>query len=616
MHDSPQFGPQHGAVFLSYASQDAGDARRICDALRAEGIEVWFDQSELRGGDAWDQKIRGQIRECALFVPIVSSNTQARLEGYFRVEWKLAAQRTHAMADAKPFLLPLVIDDTREGTAHTPEEFKSVQWTRLPAGVPDHVFTTRVKLLLNGSKTRTAAVAVSPVVPRPVSRHLAWAFGVVAAVALTGIASWRLWPREAKPDDASSPTSKPLPTAEERLVLQARNVLDEGDELNREDYLLADELAKRAVSQDPSNAEAWTVAAEISYRMIWYGIESSGPAVAAMRQQAERAVALAPDSFEARLVRANVRIDLDEDLDETLAELQRLAGQAPENWRVRRALGQVHRKLHEVEPAIVDMQRAFTLSGGDPTASADLCNVLLCENRYADAEKISSEGMLHKRSGRVLCMDVLLKTQWRGDVEAASAALAKWPEWLLREDRGAHLAWRTWMWAGKPDLALEAAQRAARDYLHDSYFTGPRAVLTARAHELAGHVEAAQADWREVLELTSRQLVVDLEDPSALMWKAWALERLGDHGAALAIGRMMYQRKVQERTIPFNLISIAPLWSTLGMKDAAFEELESLTKVTGRYGVARAALELDPAYAPLRGDPRFAATTQRAPAPQ
>src|ERR1022692_2303816 len=52
------------------------------------------------------------------------------LEGYFRVEWKLAAQRTHAMADAKPFLLPLVIDDTREGTAHTPEEFKSVQWTR------------------------------------------------------------------------------------------------------------------------------------------------------------------------------------------------------------------------------------------------------------------------------------------------------------------------------------------------------------------------------------------------------------------------------------------------------------------------------------------------------
>src|SRR5688500_15328207 len=82
------------AVFLSYASQDAAAARRICDALRAAGIEVWFDQSELRGGDAWDQKIRKQIKECALFVPIISANTQARQEGYFRLEWRLADQRT------------------------------------------------------------------------------------------------------------------------------------------------------------------------------------------------------------------------------------------------------------------------------------------------------------------------------------------------------------------------------------------------------------------------------------------------------------------------------------------------------------------------------------------
>jgi hypothetical protein len=30
-------------VFLSYASEDAGVAKRICDALGAAGIEVWFD---------------------------------------------------------------------------------------------------------------------------------------------------------------------------------------------------------------------------------------------------------------------------------------------------------------------------------------------------------------------------------------------------------------------------------------------------------------------------------------------------------------------------------------------------------------------------------------------
>jgi hypothetical protein len=54
------------AVFLSYASQDAEAAKRICDALRGAGVEVWFDQSELRGGDSWDAKIRKLIKECAV----------------------------------------------------------------------------------------------------------------------------------------------------------------------------------------------------------------------------------------------------------------------------------------------------------------------------------------------------------------------------------------------------------------------------------------------------------------------------------------------------------------------------------------------------------------------
>lgn len=157
-----------GAVFLSYASQDTDVARRICEALRAAGVEVWFDQNELVGGDAWDAKIRRQIKDCALFVPIISVNTQARLEGYFRLEWKLAAQRTHTMAAAKAFLLPVVIDDTRDANAHVPEEFLAVQWTRLRQGsaglAPDEAtvaFCARVEKLLSG------AVALEAGRPRP-----------------------------------------------------------------------------------------------------------------------------------------------------------------------------------------------------------------------------------------------------------------------------------------------------------------------------------------------------------------------------------------------------------------------------------------------------------------
>src|ERR1700722_12834181 len=131
MPDS-QPAPASRAVFLSYASQDAELVQRIADALRAVGVEVWFDKSELRGGDAWDAKIRKQIKDCALFVPIISANTQARPEGYFRLEWHLAEQRSHLIARGRPFIVPVAIDRTTDVEALVPDAFLAVQWMRVP----------------------------------------------------------------------------------------------------------------------------------------------------------------------------------------------------------------------------------------------------------------------------------------------------------------------------------------------------------------------------------------------------------------------------------------------------------------------------------------------------
>ena len=187
--DSPR------AVFLSYASQDAESARRICDALRAAGVDVWFDQNALRGGDAWDASIRGQIRECALFVPVISANTQAREEGYFRLEWKLAVDRSHLMATDKTFILPIVIDDTASPGARVPEEFRARQWTRLPGGETSPAFCADVLRLLGptsaqpagpGAPGPAAANAGASAAARPErsSRRKRWLAGAVAGVLL------------------------------------------------------------------------------------------------------------------------------------------------------------------------------------------------------------------------------------------------------------------------------------------------------------------------------------------------------------------------------------------------------------------------------------------------
>jgi len=95
--------------------------------LRSAGIEVWFHKSELRGGDAWDASIRQQIKTCTLFVPVISRTTQARDEGYFRLEWKLAVDRSYLIAADRAFLLPVVIDATTEAAARVPDRFREVQ---------------------------------------------------------------------------------------------------------------------------------------------------------------------------------------------------------------------------------------------------------------------------------------------------------------------------------------------------------------------------------------------------------------------------------------------------------------------------------------------------------
>ena len=137
------------AVFLSYASEDAEAAQRISDALRGAGLEVWFDRSELRGGDAWDGMIRRQIRTCALFIPLISANSRVRSEGYFRLEWKLAVDRSYLMASDRAFLVPVVIDDARDGDVRVPERFWEVQWTRLPGGEVPPAFIDRIQRLLS-----------------------------------------------------------------------------------------------------------------------------------------------------------------------------------------------------------------------------------------------------------------------------------------------------------------------------------------------------------------------------------------------------------------------------------------------------------------------------------
>jgi TolB-like protein len=210
------------AVFISYASQDAAVAARIADLLRAAGIEVWFDQNELRGGDAWDSKIKKLIHDCALFIPVISAQTNARSEGYFRREWNLATRRMLDMAHDSAFLVPVAIDGVKEEEARVPEEFLRAQWTRLPDGAPSPAFAHRVAQLLAPDSAPvstahgTGTGAIGPITRpsgrgNPRKRLLAVAVTALLAILGGGVAWY--YQRTSEAPDVKPAKSASLPDA-------------------------------------------------------------------------------------------------------------------------------------------------------------------------------------------------------------------------------------------------------------------------------------------------------------------------------------------------------------------------------------------------------------------
>ncbi len=138
------------AIFISYAREDLPAVQRLKSGLDAAGLTTWFDMDRLGSGDDYDRKIRANIARCSYFIPIISTTTQRRHEGYFRREWSFAVDRTRSMADGSMFVFPVCIDDTPEAEALVPEFFKALHTSRLPEGEPDPGFIRRLQELLRG----------------------------------------------------------------------------------------------------------------------------------------------------------------------------------------------------------------------------------------------------------------------------------------------------------------------------------------------------------------------------------------------------------------------------------------------------------------------------------
>ncbi len=612
------------AVFLSYASQDAEAARRICEALRSGGVEVWFDaDGGLEHGDEWDAKIRKQIKECVLFIPVISANTQARLEGYFRLEWELAAQRAMSIASGVPFILPVVIDDTREPDALVPDRFRTVQWTKLPGGVVTPEVKARYLKLWSHRTGVLKAAEMEPGRPRPgergegatspaqaiVGRRIPTAAWITAGVAVATIVGFITLRPKPSVDAVTRPPAaeKPTPTLSEarKLVLQARALVDDDWLAVRENFRNADDLCERATKLDPLDGEAWATWARVSALLIDRDYDTSRTRRDAARSRAERALQLAPDSTEAGLAMALVLAQNDS-VSDANQRLRALLQRSPMDWRVARALAFTYspaRKPGSPEGSELRLHHP-SFGGRDPRPLLDEARSMHDTKRQlARCEALMEQANALGPCWEGYAMGLAYQIYSVCDLDAAERLALALPPRLLQEDVFAVLVAKLWIFRGDGEKARVALARVPRDFIEDRWYFQPTSSLVGEAYLLSGKRAAAQEQWKQALAVTEKRLSAEPSHKTLLVCKALILAKLGRKEEAWQTWSLARELG----SINHSAVFEAQIRLASGDGESAIQRIvRTMGSVEEQHLLGLNLLRLEPAFAPIRSDPRIA----------
>ena len=616
------------AVFLSYASQDAEAARRICESLRSGGVEVWFDaDGGLEHGDEWDAKIRRQIKECVLFIPVLSASTQAREEGYFRLEWDLAAERARTIASGVPFILPVVIDDTREPDALVPDRFRMVQWTKLRGGeVPPEVQQRFLKLwshrtgALKHEVAQASLPAISsdaggtPALPKAARSipAVAWIAATVAVATLVAFIALR--PKPNASDGTPPPTTaKVAAMSPELAAIRARIIPDRWE---KGDYDILRAALDRVIQATPDEADAYALRSIIASLQVIRSFDYGTKMLVAGKADAERALRTTPDSPLGELALGLHHV----------AMMARGGNPQAARQHIARAVTGLTRDSLIRYVELVDsnwalrfdefQERCAKWLAEEPSATyprSVLGQNFLARRQAADAEKWAQEGA-QEGTGVTSFRSQLALFEinffLRADVSAARAAIDRLPSAALSSHRVVHGRWLLALAERNWDNAIRELAQIPDTILYDRSFHGPKALLTGIAHVKASRATPAAAAFAEAERVLRALLANDADNEQLRAALALTLAYAGRAAEArnelaaiepLLRGRSPYFYSAHVHSL------VAETYAVLDDIPGMLPWLQLLFGGVSSVPYTPASFRLDPRFERVIGDPRVEA---------
>jgi len=124
---------------LSYSWGDKPLIKKLKNEFEKNGVELFFDDDDLRNGENFANSISNYINTCDYILPLISENSISREDSYvYGKEWTQAIyveqfkQSSNLFPEGQEnYIRPYVIDKTLETDKRIPEEIRKRNITRI-----------------------------------------------------------------------------------------------------------------------------------------------------------------------------------------------------------------------------------------------------------------------------------------------------------------------------------------------------------------------------------------------------------------------------------------------------------------------------------------------------
>jgi TolB-like protein/Tfp pilus assembly protein PilF len=364
-----------------------------------------------------------------------------------------------------------------------------------------------------------------------------------------------------------------------------------------------------AVQLDPKFAIAWARLGVVRSWLYFNGVDLDVNTADAVKESADRAMAIAPEAGESWLAEGAYRYRVLRKFESALAALDEARKRLPNDPTVYRYLGVVQRRLGRWQESEASYKKALELDPRDVTLLNDMGSTFYAYLRRFDEARALTDQAL--RIAPDSAPDRATKAglfQAEGRLEEARRELARIPE-DASDDLIINARIQQAIYERHYDNAIKVIEGKLNSIPAtqrlDS-FAKQFLVYLGFCHEWAGRPEEARNAFTRAVQAIkpTSDTVVGADANGTPMILALAYAGLGEKEKALKQAEQALKDYVDDETSkPQAEYTLAQLQARFGDNDRAIAALPHLLQVPA--GLTKANLKLDPLWDPLRKDPRF-----------